>query len=638
MRLKGLVSGLFAAMLVGGASVAAAPIASAQQCSVQGNMHWGVKESFRKYIVGRVAQGQYTVSGGATDSGNGFNFPVRSSNITASGAGEVRFDGQLTFYGHDGALDIVMNDFALQISGSQAHLIADFQSYHFAGYVKGVKGEPNNGNDEVIVTVDLDQPADFSSGNVNLSGTTSLASGGEKLFGDFYENNEAMDPTSGQLTTSNCGNLPQGNGGGAGGSNANRGQTDSGATTGTAGLLGGINDTLIEVNGLLVNTDNVLANGESLHNRVSPSQSGKNSNTGGGGATTTSHGGGGTTTGGGGNSGGQTTTSGGGGASRGGGGGNAAAPGGGGNGATAGSASTSGGGASAGGGGASSGDVCSADGSVGVTSADAQWGVRGSFRNYIRGNIAKGGWNLTGINFSGDTFNYTGTSGAVNPNNNSGSILFPGTLHFYGHGGILDTQFSNMEIQFNGNSGQLIVDAKSNDVEGNPHDYGRIALANLSFSSLDVNSSSASGRASTSLTSVGADAFGQFYPEGDALDDISFTATLGGSPNCATGQGGQASGSGAGSAAGKEAADRLRAGALGGSSNGSDDPLSADHLAHTESSEDGNGLANGSAFGFKNKGAAGDGIWDDTAIASLIAILASMGVSGASLWRFVRRF
>ena len=109
--------------------------------------------------------------------------------------------------------------------------------------------------------------------------------------------------------------------------------------------------------------------------------------------------------------------------------------------------------------------------------------MRTSFRNYISGSIANGGWRLAGVQESGDTFVFSGDAGAVNPSSNSGTILFPGSMNFYGHSGTLDTTFSNMEIQFSGNSGQLIVNANSNDVEGNPKDYGRITLANLSFSS-----------------------------------------------------------------------------------------------------------------------------------------------------------
>ena len=116
-----------------------------------------------------------------------------------------------------------------------------------------------------------------------------------------------------------------------------------------------------------------------------------------------------------------------------------------------------------------------------------------------------------------------------------------------------------MEIQFAGNSGQLIVNTVSNDVDGNSKDYGRITLANLNFSSLNVSDSSASGTASTVLTGAGADAFGNFYPEGDPLDDITFEASLGGSASCAEGQGSGGASAGTGAGGGASTASELRA-------------------------------------------------------------------------------
>ena len=93
-------------------------------------------------------------------------------------------------------------------------------------------------------------------------------------------------------------------------------------------------------------------------------------------------------------------------------------------------------------------------------------GVRDSFRSYITGPVAKGSWELSDVGYEGGQFLFTGNSGAVDPAQKSGSVLFPGLLRFTGHGGVLDMRFSNLEIQFEGNSGTLIVDASSNSTEG----------------------------------------------------------------------------------------------------------------------------------------------------------------------------
>lgn len=63
-------------------------------------------------------------------------------------------------------------------------------------------------------------------------------------------------------------------------------------------------------------------------------------------------------------------------------------------------------------------------------------------------------------------------------------------------------------------------------------DYGRVALGDLEFSSLDVSDDSAEGEAKVLLTSEGSSAFAEFYQTGQELDPISFTATLSGQANC----------------------------------------------------------------------------------------------------------
>ena len=98
-------------------------------------------------------------------------------------------------------------------------------------------------------------------------------------------------------------------------------------------------------------------------------------------------------------------------------------------------------------------------------------------------------------------------------------------MHFTGHKGVLQLNMSNMEIQWSGNSGSLVATVSSNNMEGQNTDFGRVALANLSFNQLNVGDNAASGSATASLTQAGAQAIADFYPEGTQLDPISFTAS-----------------------------------------------------------------------------------------------------------------
>ena len=106
-----------------------------------------------------------------------------------------------------------------------------------------------------------------------------------------------------------------------------------------------------------------------------------------------------------------------------------------------------------------------------------------------------------------------------------------------------------MEITFNGNSGELIGDVRSSNMEGEKKDFGRTVIGSLNFSSLDVGSDAVSGEASVSLSETGSHAFADFYEPGLQLDPLSFHATLGGSADCgAVSGGGASSGSGSGGA------------------------------------------------------------------------------------------
>lgn len=653
---------LAAATLAGGilftpASMNVLPQAQAETCDethravADGAMTWGVKDSFRNYIQGNIAKGQITVKDGAKLVGGNLQYPSSASSITSDTAGVIRFGGTVNFTGHNGILDLTFSDIAMHINGRSAEITVDYSSRKYEGMQSTEPGPIETGSDVVIAKVALNSAPNFSKDSVNLAGTATLTQSGVAAFGGFYDAGTQLDNTAGTLSLKDeCGPPPTdtgggtGGGGGAGGTGGAdtnwTGATDSGATEGIPGLVGVLNDTLVEVNGLIVNSGHIMDNSGRLYDRVA----GNSGGTSGGGTSTsqTSD----STSGGtsGGTSGASTSTNSTGGTS-GGTGGTSGATSGGASGGTSGGASAAAaraGGAAASGaaasGGASSGGnadtTCQSGDSVGVISAQADWGVRTSFRNYIQGSIANGGWQLSGIEESGDTFIFSGDAGAVNTSDNSGTILFPGTIRFYGHSGTLDTTFSNMEIQFSGNSGQLLVNADSNDVEGNPKDYGRIVLANLSFSSLDLSDSSASGTASTTLTAAGASAFGDFYPEGDALDDISFTASLGGDASCAEGQGGSGSTAGSGDGAASAAALRNSGGATdgkGGSTKGSVGDKMALGDASALDGEDSSGNP------FEIKGASVDGVSGISNSTILLLLLAGFVVAGTTLTSFGRK-
>src|SRR5699024_268767 len=92
---------LAAAALAGGilftpASMTVLPQAQAQSCDethravAAGSLNWGVKESFRNYVEGRIANGKITVTHDASRSGGSIKYPASASASTSNTARPTR--------------------------------------------------------------------------------------------------------------------------------------------------------------------------------------------------------------------------------------------------------------------------------------------------------------------------------------------------------------------------------------------------------------------------------------------------------------------------------------------------------------------------------------------------------------------
>ena len=169
--------------------------------------------------------------------------------------------------------------------------------------------------------------------------------------------------------------------------------------------------------------------------------------------------------------------------------------------------------------------AASADGKV--ASADLGWGVRDSFRNYIRGGIANGSWDLNGTTYSNNAFQWAKGMGSFK--DGKGSISFTGSVHFTGHHGILDTTISNPRLEINGKTAVLYATVVGNDMDGKSQNYGEVALLNVDVSGLQVSGDKISiSGAGTTITAEGAKAFAGFYEAGKDMAPLSFSASLSG--------------------------------------------------------------------------------------------------------------
>ncbi|WP_313989334.1 HtaA domain-containing protein [uncultured Rothia sp.] len=162
-----------------------------------------------------------------------------------------------------------------------------------------------------------------------------------------------------------------------------------------------------------------------------------------------------------------------------------------------------------------------------IKSANLGWGVRDSFRNYVRGGIANGSWELNGTSYSSDAFNWSNGTGTFK--DGKGSISFSGSVRFTGHHGILDTTIANPRLEINGNSGTLYATMNSNDSSGKATNYGEVALLKVDLSGLQSSSDAVSvNGAATTLTAEGAKAFAGFYDAGKDMAPLSFSAAING--------------------------------------------------------------------------------------------------------------
>ncbi|WP_409057394.1 HtaA domain-containing protein [Streptomyces sp. SYP-A7185] len=163
---------------------------------------WGVRRTFREYVTGSIARGEWTLRAGAQDGGALFRFPrgkgtydEKKQRLDADFAGTVRFTGE-----H--GLDLALSEVAVRVKDGKGTLFADVDSKGSGGAGSGAKASGKKGGEGVtlkkapLVTFpakDL-KPAD---GLVSLTEVPcELTADGAKAFGGMYKAGSAMDPLS----------------------------------------------------------------------------------------------------------------------------------------------------------------------------------------------------------------------------------------------------------------------------------------------------------------------------------------------------------------------------------------------------------------------------------------------------------
>lgn len=178
--------------------------------------------------------------------------------------------------------------------------------------------------------------------------------------------------------------------------------------------------------------------------------------------------------------------------------------------------------------------VAIAAGGCPVIDADLAWGFKESFRAYISGSIANGEWKVAdGATYETPLFGWSGGEGSYDPETAEGLVSFLGSITFTGHGGILNTTVANPQLQFvDDSTAILLLDVSGTTQEGEPVDEKGVAFVELDLSGAvsrdgDVLSIT---EAPAVLLADGAAAFGT-YETGEVFDAITAELTL--DPTCA---------------------------------------------------------------------------------------------------------
>ncbi|MEV8108876.1 HtaA domain-containing protein, partial [Streptomyces sp. NPDC088135] len=191
-----------AVMLLTAVLGALLPVASAQAASrtVQGGrLDWGIKSSFQSYVTGPIANGSWSLTGGAaTVGGSQFRFhSATGSYDPATGAFASAFTGGVHFLGHrksDGSheLDLTISRPTVRIAGGGGTLYADM-----VGKDRG-SGRVTSAAQVPLATLGL-------SGIEMKGGTTpvalrdipaTLTAQGAKAFAGYYTAGTPLDPVS----------------------------------------------------------------------------------------------------------------------------------------------------------------------------------------------------------------------------------------------------------------------------------------------------------------------------------------------------------------------------------------------------------------------------------------------------------
>ncbi|MEU0627365.1 HtaA domain-containing protein [Streptomyces sp. NPDC005989] len=194
---RALAVALLAAVL--GALLPATAAQAAGRTVQGGRLDWGIKSSFQSYVTGPIANGSWSLTGGAaTVGGSQFRFhSATGSYDPATGAFGSAFAGGVHFLGHqkaDGSheLDLTISRPTVRVTGGNGTLYADVVSKD-----KG-SGRVTSAAQVPLATLGL-SGIDMRGGSTPIALTdvpATLTDRGAKAFAGYYTAGTPLDPVS----------------------------------------------------------------------------------------------------------------------------------------------------------------------------------------------------------------------------------------------------------------------------------------------------------------------------------------------------------------------------------------------------------------------------------------------------------
>ncbi|MDA0180029.1 HtaA domain-containing protein [Solirubrobacter phytolaccae] len=185
---------------------------------------------------------------------------------------------------------------------------------------------------------------------------------------------------------------------------------------------------------------------------------------------------------------------------------------------------------------------------VTIRGGNLDWGFANRWRCYVVGSVAHGGIELGGgvtrlpgtlatgslcpTNAGSEALRFPVTGGAYDPQTKKLSVSLAGTVRFWGHvtGGtpVLDTRFSNLRLEADGQTATLYGDASGSTMtDSTVKTWSGVALVSVDLAG--AGPTVQDGRivwtaAPTTLTAAGSSVFGG-YPTGEPFDPLTLSAS-----------------------------------------------------------------------------------------------------------------